>query len=50
MTPDLPGAFRGRRKERFVSFVGRVILLDEIANVDLRDEIPAKGKSFFLER
>jgi hypothetical protein len=35
MTPDLLGAFRGRRKERFISFVGLVVLLDEITNIDL---------------
>src|SRR5262245_65211059 len=35
MVPDLPGALRGGGKEGSVSFVGFVVLLDEIANVDL---------------
>ena len=33
--PELLRTFGGRREERFVAVVGLVVLLDEVANVDL---------------
>src|SRR5687767_6375134 len=32
--PDFLGAFRRRRQERLVTFVRRIVLLNEVANID----------------
>ena len=40
LIPDLLGALRRGRKEGFVSLVGFVVLLDEVANIDLLCQRP----------